>query len=152
MQPAGVGQHNILINRGVVRVCRPGQLCRGKRCCGPRDILPALTGTCKPNSCRAIVVHIDHVTCLINRMHASCIDDGVLHLCQQGMPVVSIQWGAWGSTGMAANDPSILSRLHRIGLGAIQPHRGLAALQSAVMSTFTGDRRELLTSNHKSLT
>ncbi len=44
------------------------------------------------------------------------------------MPVVSLQWGAWGRSGMAAQDAPLLARLARLGIGAIQPVHGLAAL------------------------
>ena len=45
---------------------------------------------------------------------------------------MSVQWGAWGSTGMAASDASLLTKLARQGYGAIQPAAGLGALRSAV--------------------
>lgn len=48
------------------------------------------------------------------------------------MNAISIQWGAWAGTGMAAHDHAILARLHRVGLGAIRPADGLAALHTAL--------------------
>lgn len=48
------------------------------------------------------------------------------------MNAVSIQWGAWAGAGMAAHDKAILARLHRVGLGAIRPADGLAALHTAL--------------------
>lgn len=45
---------------------------------------------------------------------------------------MSVAWGAWQGAGMAAHDSRILSRLGRVGLGAIRPHQGLAALQQAM--------------------
>ncbi|CAL8465609.1 g5145 [Coccomyxa elongata] len=51
---------------------------------------------------------------------------------KQGMNAVSIQWGAWAGAGMAAHDHAILARLHRVGLGAIAPADGLAALHTAL--------------------
>ena len=50
----------------------------------------------------------------------------------QGIKSVSIQWGAWAGAGMAAHDNAILARLERVGLGAIRPAEGLAALQQAL--------------------
>lgn len=47
-----------------------------------------------------------------------------------GNPVTAIQWGAWTSSGMAS--PAVLSRLERIGQGALPPAVGLAALAHAL--------------------
>ena len=43
--------------------------------------------------------------------------------------MVSIQWGAWADVGMAATNPSLLSRLWRQGYGAVAPAAGLFLLQ-----------------------
>ena len=51
---------------------------------------------------------------------------------QQGICAASIAWGAWGGTGMAAADGAVAARLHRVGIAAIQPEAGLAALEKAV--------------------
>ena len=42
-----------------------------------------------------------------------------------------MQWGAWGGDtgGMAANDAGTLTRLNRIGVGALSPEQGLYALE-----------------------
>ena len=50
----------------------------------------------------------------------------------QGLPGVSLQWGAWGGSGMAAQDGPLLARLARLGMGAIQPVQGLRTLQHIV--------------------
>ncbi len=47
----------------------------------------------------------------------------------QGLPGVSLQWGAWGGSGMATQEGPLLSRLARLGMGAIQPVQGLQTLQ-----------------------
>ncbi len=47
-----------------------------------------------------------------------------------GNPVTAIQWGAWTSSGMAS--AAVLSRLERIGQGALPPAVGLAALAHAL--------------------
>ena len=53
----------------------------------------------------------------------------------QGLPGVSLQWGAWGGSGMAAEEGPLLSRLARLGMGAIQPVQGLHTLQTVVQGT-----------------
>ena len=50
-------------------------------------------------------------------------------LLLQGLPGVSLQWGAWGGLGMAAQEGPLLARLARLGMGAIQPVQGLTTLQ-----------------------
>ena len=45
----------------------------------------------------------------------------------KGLAAVSMQWGAWGAAGMA--EGPVLTRLARLGMGAVQPAQGLAALQ-----------------------
>ena len=48
----------------------------------------------------------------------------------QGVAAVSMQWGAWGGAGMA--EGPVLARLARLGMGAVQPAQGLAALQAVL--------------------
>ena len=50
----------------------------------------------------------------------------------QGLPGVSLQWGAWGGLGMATQEGPLLSRLARLGMGALQPVQGLATLQHVI--------------------
>ena len=45
----------------------------------------------------------------------------------QGLPSNSMQWGAWAGVGMAASNAMRL-HLERVGMGAVQPVAGLAAL------------------------
>ena len=45
---------------------------------------------------------------------------------------MSLQWGAWAGSGMAAQEGPLLSRLARLGMGAIDPAQGLTALQAAM--------------------
>ena len=47
-----------------------------------------------------------------------------------GRPVASVRWGAWGGDtgGMAVNDAGTLSRLARVGVGALTPEQGVYAL------------------------
>jgi hypothetical protein len=47
----------------------------------------------------------------------------------------SVQWGAWGGGGMAAD--GVLSRLTRMGMGVLAPEEGLRAL-GAIMSDRPG--------------
>jgi hypothetical protein len=49
-----------------------------------------------------------------------------------GLPVSSIQWGAWAGAGMAAADASTAARVERLGMSLIDPLRGLAALSTAL--------------------
>ena len=47
--------------------------------------------------------------------------------CLQGVAAVSMQWGAWGGTGMAVVH-NLLPRIIKSGLGVLQPTSGLEAL------------------------
>ncbi|KAL4457258.1 hypothetical protein ABPG75_012123 [Micractinium tetrahymenae] len=51
---------------------------------------------------------------------------------EQGVASCSIAWGSWGGAGMAAGDAAVAARLQRLGIVAIQPAPGLAALEQAV--------------------
>ncbi|KAK9829172.1 hypothetical protein WJX72_004291 [[Myrmecia] bisecta] len=59
-------------------------------------------------------------------------------LQSQGVASVSLLWGAWGGFGMAAQEPTLMARLARLGLGAIQPAQGLAALAVAMQQQGLG--------------
>ena len=50
----------------------------------------------------------------------------------QGVPVTSVQWGAWAGAGMAAGDASTAVRLERMGMGLIAIDVGLEALQAVL--------------------
>jgi hypothetical protein len=65
-----------------------------------------------------------------NYSAANSILDGAAGVMQaQGMPAVSVQWGAWAGAGMAAQDAQTAARVERMGMAMIQPQRGLAALE-----------------------
>ena len=46
----------------------------------------------------------------------------------QGLPVTSVQWGAWAGAGMAAADAALSAKLQRAGLKLVTPLKGLSAL------------------------
>lgn len=52
--------------------------------------------------------------------------------CTQGLTSVSVNWGAWAGSGMAAG--AGLARMERLGFGAIPPAAGAAALGSVLRS------------------
>jgi hypothetical protein len=56
----------------------------------------------------------------------------------QGLAATSIAWGAWGGAGMAAASPAVATRLARVGVAAIQPLAGLAALEQAAAAARSG--------------
>lgn len=45
---------------------------------------------------------------------------------------VSVQWGAWASIGMAAQNPSVLARIGRSGMGLIAPASGIITLYAVL--------------------
>ena len=45
-----------------------------------------------------------------------------------GHAATSVQWGAWGGSGMALRVAGFMERMARLGLGVVQPAAGLAAL------------------------
>lgn len=51
--------------------------------------------------------------------------------CSQscGFAFLSIQWGAWSSSGMAARSVQVMKRMDRIGFGLLPPEQGLSALE-----------------------
>jgi hypothetical protein len=69
---------------------------------------------------------------------ANCaVDAAAISFRRGGHPVSSLQWGAWGSGGMAAKDAAVLARIERQGIGVLSPERGLAVL-GAVLGSFAG--------------
>ncbi len=52
----------------------------------------------------------------------------------EGLPALSVSWGAIGQVGVAARDPSIAAHLERLGLRPLEPGRALTALQKALIS------------------
>lgn len=63
----------------------------------------------------------------------AALDSAMLQQSAMGVSACSLQWGAWGGIGMAAQDPSIGMRLARGGVDLITPTQGLATL-AAVLS------------------
>lgn len=53
----------------------------------------------------------------------------------QGLPSLSVNWGAWGGSGMAA--AAGIARMERLGFGAIPAAAGILAI-SAVLRALTG--------------
>lgn len=45
-----------------------------------------------------------------------------------GRPALCVQWGNWGGGGMAARNPAFIAAMERMGLGVIDPGRGLALM------------------------
>lgn len=52
----------------------------------------------------------------------------------QGVPATSMQWGAWGGTGMAVVH-NLLPRIVQSGLGVLQPTQGVSALEMVLNAT-----------------
>jgi len=63
----------------------------------------------------------------------AALDSLASTLKTQGRCAHSVQWGAWDS-GMALRDKSTMSRLHRLGLGALSVSSGLGALGALLSS------------------
>ena len=55
----------------------------------------------------------------------------------QGCEVTSLQWGAWGGTGMAVVH-NLLPRIIKSGLGVLDPIAGMSALLGVVRSAGFG--------------
>ena len=51
--------------------------------------------------------------------------------CLQGLGAMSMQWGAWGGTGMAIKN-DLLPRIIKSGLGVLAPDAGVFALAAAL--------------------
>ena len=67
--------------------------------------------------------------------------DGAAHsAASQGLPHISLQWGAWAGGGMAARDAATSARLQRLGLGLILPHQGLRAFAQVVQDARSSQR------------
>ena len=50
----------------------------------------------------------------------------------QGLPAMSLQWGAWAGSGMAASDVQLVAALARAGMGAVTPQQGLHVLSGVL--------------------
>jgi acyl carrier protein/short-subunit dehydrogenase len=62
------------------------------------------------------------------------LDSTSTALASQGLPVSSVQWGAWAGAGMATRHSGTTSRLQLMGLGLLQPHAGIKALAVVVQA------------------
>jgi NADP-dependent 3-hydroxy acid dehydrogenase YdfG len=67
----------------------------------------------------------------------AALDAAAAALQAGGVAALSVQWGAWAGAGMAANDPQTAARVERMGMGLIEPRRGLAALEGALATVAT---------------
>ncbi len=58
-------------------------------------------------------------------------------LCVQasGRAASSVQWGAWGGSGMAARVRGFMDRMARMGLGVLLPAQGLAVIGRVLAAT-----------------
>ena len=54
--------------------------------------------------------------------HASCAGQA------SGRATSSVQWGAWGGSGMATRVRGFMDRMARMGLGVLQPAQGLGVI------------------------
>ncbi|KAK9864442.1 hypothetical protein WJX84_011442, partial [Apatococcus fuscideae] len=60
------------------------------------------------------------------------LDSMVAESNLQGLVSSSVQWGAWGGVGMAAQDASLAKRWARVGMGSLTPLQGLQILHNIV--------------------
>ena len=59
----------------------------------------------------------------------AALDSASTALSSSGLPVISVQWGAWAGGGMAAGDSTTAARVERMGMSLIQPEQGLSILE-----------------------
>lgn len=52
-----------------------------------------------------------------------------------GLPVQSIQWGAWSGVGMVATSAAVLAHMERSGISPVAPKMGLRALQNVLCAS-----------------
>ena len=60
-----------------------------------------------------------------------CILQSSEHSCAlqaAGQVSTSVQWGAWGGSGMAVRTPGFMERMAKYGLGIVEPYVGIAVL------------------------
>ena len=63
-----------------------------------------------------------------------------------GVPGASVQWGAWGGGGMAA-ESGIEGRMQRMGIGVLSPAQGLAGLAAVLALPLRGPPRAVVCIN-----
>ena len=56
------------------------------------------------------------------------------HLPCAGLSSSSVQWGAWASIGMVADNAAVHRAMQRSGVGMLQPCQGLAAMQHLLVA------------------
>ena len=61
----------------------------------------------------------------------ACVDELARLRQEQGLAGTSVQWGAWGGSGMAVAS-GVLGQLEREGMGAITREQGACALELAL--------------------
>lgn len=54
-----------------------------------------------------------------------------------GSAATSVQWGAWGGSGMAIRTPGFMERMARLGLGVVEPHVGVSVLAKVLGIAWT---------------
>jgi acyl carrier protein len=70
----------------------------------------------------------------VNHCAASSFLDGLAHFRRaNGLPALTVDWGAWGETGAAADD-EVRRNLERSGMEAMPPEGALEALRLALRS------------------
>ena len=59
-------------------------------------------------------------------------------LARGGNPVAAVAWGPWAGKGWLASSRGLASRLHRAGLGFLEPAEGLIALRHVLEAVVVG--------------
>jgi acyl carrier protein len=81
----------------------------------------------------------------VNHCAAASFLDGLAHFRRaNGLPALTVDWGAWGETGAAADD-EVRRNLERSGMDAMSPEGALEALRLALRS---GESQVVIASIH----
>ena len=67
-------------------------------------------------------MHMFHIFCVIQA---------------SGRAASSVQWGAWGGSGMATRVRGFMDRMARMGLGVLPPAQGLAVIGRVLAAAAT---------------
>ena len=105
-------------------VCRARELRRCQCSAGCLDEHSKLSSECS--------TRVDPMCTLFTSVQHWDTIQALLWHGSQGIAEVSLQWGAWAGSGMAAQEGPLLARLARLGMGAVDPAQGLTALQAAM--------------------
>ena len=65
-------------------------------------------------------------------LHSILVHAVTLCSAPQGLATVSLQWGAWAGSGMAATDARLAAALARAGMGSVTPQQGLDVLSGVL--------------------